>query len=141
MDNENQEKEIINENQDIKPKESIYSDKYLIPISIVASGLLIAGSIMLKPGTATVKNQKSASAGGAVLTAENQDAHGSSKTKGTGESFVLPVKWGDLGARMVSTGVIDYEKFKQLYGSRGGFTDEEKKNLYLSFGGGIVITE
>lgn len=34
------------------------------------------------------------------------------------EGITLPVKWGDLGVRLVETGVIDREKFLELY--KGG---------------------
>lgn len=136
--NMEQNNEVIQEKE---PEKSLYQDKYLIPISIFVSGLLIAGSIFLKPGTDAATGKKGTDAGGSALSAESADVHGSTKTRGSGESFILPIKWGDLGARMVSTGIIDYDKFKQLYESRGGFTKEEKKFLESSFDGDIVITE
>ncbi len=42
---------------------------------------------------------------------------------------VLPVIWGDLGKRLVESGVIDLEKFESLYASRGGMPAELKKLL------------
>ena len=44
--------------------------------------------------------------------------------------IVLPVKWGDLGNKLVESGVIDGTKFEQLYASRGGLSDEDKELLY-----------
>lgn len=32
------------------------------------------------------------------------------------EGYTLPIKWGDLGVKLVQLGVIDLEKFKKLYG-------------------------
>ncbi|MFN3476036.1 MAG: hypothetical protein ACK4Z6_00565, partial [Candidatus Methylomirabilales bacterium] len=31
------------------------------------------------------------------------------------EGYTLPIRWGDLGQKLVQLGVIDLEKFKQLY--------------------------
>lgn len=56
------------------------------------------------------------------------------------EGVVLPVRWGDLGAQMVGTGVIDGEKFEQLYASRGGLTAEMEAMLKGENNGNIKIT-
>jgi len=45
------------------------------------------------------------------------------------EGVVLPVVWGDLGSKLVSLGVIDKEKFVDLYKSRGQFTEEYERLL------------
>ncbi|MEK7208903.1 MAG: hypothetical protein AAB677_01440 [Patescibacteria group bacterium] len=54
----------------------------------------------------------------------------------------LPVRWGDLGAKLVETGVIDGEKFEQLYAGRGNveLTAEIKKLLYRKDNGRLKIT-
>ncbi len=52
----------------------------------------------------------------------------------------LPIKWGDLGAQMVDTGVIDKEKFENLYSQRGGLSEADKKLLYSIDNGNIIIT-
>ncbi|MBI2592719.1 MAG: hypothetical protein HYW37_00965 [Candidatus Colwellbacteria bacterium] len=54
--------------------------------------------------------------------------------------IVLPVRWGDLGVRTISAGVIDKEKFESIYASRGGLTDEAKQLLYGSDNGNLKIT-
>jgi len=41
----------------------------------------------------------------------------------------LPVVWGDLGAQMINTGVIDYPQFEALYQSRGGLSVQDKQLL------------
>jgi hypothetical protein len=53
---------------------------------------------------------------------------------------ILPVRWGDLGKQMIATGVIDGEKFEQLYSSRGGLTPEMKAMLKGENNGNIKIT-
>lgn len=45
------------------------------------------------------------------------------------EGIVLPVVWGDLGAKLVGAGVIDADKFISLYSEREYFGDEEQKLL------------
>lgn len=45
------------------------------------------------------------------------------------QGVALPVRWGDLGAKMVSIGVIGKEKFEKVYAKRGGLDAEEKKLL------------
>jgi len=53
---------------------------------------------------------------------------------------VLPVKWGDLGKRMVESGVIDKDKFESLYSSRGGMDADSRKLLYGAGNGNLKIT-
>ncbi|MDO8575040.1 MAG: hypothetical protein Q7R61_02080 [bacterium] len=45
------------------------------------------------------------------------------------DSIELPIIWGNLGARMISAGVIDRAKLEAIYAQRGGLTDEEKQIL------------
>lgn len=53
----------------------------------------------------------------------------------------LPVMWGDLGKKLVEAGVIDAEKFEQVYASRGGLSEEDKALLYGAVNGKLKITE
>ncbi len=55
------------------------------------------------------------------------------------EGVALPVRWGDLGARLVGTGVIDGERFKALYESRGEFTDQYAELLFRQYKDTLVI--
>src|SRR3989344_5788683 len=54
----------------------------------------------------------------------------------------LPVRWGDLGAKLVAAGVIDGEKFEQLYASRvrNELAAEIKSLLYGRDNGRLKIT-
>ncbi len=56
------------------------------------------------------------------------------------EGAELPVRWGDLGAKMISVGVIDRDKFEQLYRSRGGIDAETKNLLDGADNGNLKIT-
>ena len=57
------------------------------------------------------------------------------------EGVVLPVKWGDLGAQMIKAGVIDADKFEDVYKNKGGLDEETQRLLYDSDNGNIKITK
>src|SRR3990167_6515519 len=54
----------------------------------------------------------------------------------------LPVRWGDLGAKLIAAGVIDGEKFEQLYAGRVSdeLAAEIKALLYGRDNGQLKIT-
>lgn len=52
----------------------------------------------------------------------------------------LPVRWGNIGARMIEAGVIDKDKFEALYRERGELSESDKKLLYGADNGNLVIT-
>jgi hypothetical protein len=52
----------------------------------------------------------------------------------------LPVRWGNMGARMIEAGVIDKTKFENLYSQRGGLSEADIKMLSGIDNGNIVIT-
>jgi len=56
------------------------------------------------------------------------------------DGVVLPAKWGDLGAKMTSVGVIDKIKLEELYASRRGLNGEERKLLEGLDNGYLKIT-
>src|SRR3989339_1231696 len=56
------------------------------------------------------------------------------------DGVVLPAKWGDLGAKMASVGVIDKVKLEELYAVRGGLNGEERKLLEDLDNGYLKIT-
>lgn len=56
------------------------------------------------------------------------------------EGVALPVRWGDLGKKLVEAGAIDAEKFESLYTSRGGLGDEGKALLTGEDNGNLTIT-
>lgn len=56
-------------------------------------------------------------------------------------AILLPVRWGDLGARLVSVGVIDAGKFKAVYYRRGIFTEEYKTMMFGQNSGDLAITK
>ncbi|MDP3934635.1 MAG: hypothetical protein Q8Q46_00190 [Candidatus Giovannonibacteria bacterium] len=58
----------------------------------------------------------------------------------TSGGFVLPVRWGDLGKKMVSAGVIDAKRFEEIYANRGGLNKETKELLYGENNGNLKVT-
>lgn len=52
----------------------------------------------------------------------------------------IPAHWGDLGARMTASGVIDRKKFDGLYAKRGGLSENEKLLAYGTGNGNLTIT-
>lgn len=67
---------------------------------------------------------------------------GGARDKGnTLERVELSAEWGNLGMRMVETGVIDRAKFEALYQGRGGLTEDEKRFLETNMKGNIVVTQ
>jgi len=56
------------------------------------------------------------------------------------EGVVLPVRWGDLGVKLISVGVIDRQKFELLYAGRGGLEESERKLLESADNENIKIT-
>ena len=56
-------------------------------------------------------------------------------------SVDLPIQWGDIGKKLLETGVIDEAKFTQLYESRGGMSDTMKTMLYKENVGELTMTK
>jgi len=54
---------------------------------------------------------------------------------------ILPVSWGNLGARLIKSGVIDGEKFMTLYEEREQFSKEYENLLLKDNNGKIKITK
>ena len=126
MANENQ-NDLQQENHEVKVSSELASKKnYLVPASILISSLILAGAWVYTTGLNTGTAQKTGSA-------SNQEQTVASELEGKvlpTQGVELPAVWGDLGAQLVSTGVIDADKFKAIYEQRGQFTDEYK-NLLL----------
>ena len=53
----------------------------------------------------------------------------------------LPVVWGDMGTKLVKSGVLDADKFKAIYENRGQFTEEYNKLLTSVDNGKIKLTK
>lgn len=101
----------------------------ILSITIVV-GLIILASIY----TTRLKNQENLSYSIVRLNEEKQ------KEILLQNSIELPIKWNDIGVEMVKAGVIDKEKFVNLYNGRGGLSEVDKKLLENVDNGNLIIT-
>lgn len=56
------------------------------------------------------------------------------------DGVILPVEWNDLGKKLIDSGVINEQKFIALYEQRGGLSESDKKLLYGTDNGNLVIS-
>lgn len=108
-----------------------------VPVSVVIAGIMIAGALIYnagnsEPKTQTLKDTISQNSPQQVSEAEEEVLPSG--------GVVLPVTWGDLGAKLVSTGAIDQGKFQALYKTRGEFPEEYSKLLLGQNDGRLKIT-
>ncbi len=102
--------------------------KYAAPLSILGAGIIIAVSLGGGTGQRTVH----------VVTARTQSSLQEAVIPAAG--VVLPITWGDLGAKLAETGTIDPVKMAALYKDRGGFPAEYQKMIEKNATEKIVIT-
>lgn len=96
--------------------------------------------ITIKPRFGSFQSQQSAVSDSDQQSRQTTDL-GAEMAVLPANGVVLPVIWGDLGKRMVESGVIDAPKFESLYASRGGLDENTKKLLYGAGNGQLVINE
>ncbi len=114
-----------------KPKKDCFLAASIIISVLVLSGTWIyAAGLKAEGNKAGVRPQQNS--------AQTQDVLGEAITPSAG--VTLPARWGDLGKRMTSAGVIDEAQFKALYAQRGGMTADMQSLLDSSDNGNIVIT-
>lgn len=117
-------------------KKFIENNTLTLPMSIVVSSLVVAGTLLLSGGGGGtgVRTEKQTQA--AVETA----LRALEEAVIPSEGVVLPVVWGDLGVKLAQSGAIDVDKFVPLYESRGAFPEEYKNLLAGKENGRITIT-
>lgn len=103
-------------------KDNVEQKNYKLYPSIIIAALILAGAWIY---IETLKNPRA----NQVLSS-NED--GSSP-------FELPVLWDDLGAKLISTGVIDVKKFEALY--ENNLDQETKELLYGAKDKKLIISE
>src|SRR3989344_2246387 len=106
-------------------------DKYILPLSILVSAVVISGAWIYI--SRLNLDEKSVDLSASALKKIEEKIL---PEKG----FVLPVKWGDLGIKLTEAGVIDAEKFKSLYNERGGFDPESEQLLSGAENSSLKIT-
>ena len=86
-----------------------FVQKYATPLSIIAAGVFISMTMYYY--------NPSNLGSSAVTTVDAQAAFQESVIPSSG--VMLPITWGDLGAKMVEAGAIDPDKMAALYKDRG----------------------
>ena len=115
------------------------NNPYAIPIAIVIAGAMLSGSwlyISQNPPNkiSEEKNQK-------IAATQNVSVSALEETVLPSAGVILPVSWGDLGAKLVSVGAIDGVRFKALYDERGQFTKEYESLLIGNNADKLKITK
>ncbi len=138
MENEDKE-EINNTDQDIehsnvksaKPgKDHLLSASIVVSILILSVTWIYTAGLKAEGGRADNKGQQNS--------VKVDDALGEAIAPSVG--VTLPVRWGDLGKKMIAAGVINEPQFKALYAQRGGITADEQALLDSSDNGNLIIT-
>lgn len=141
MDNEIQ--KHITEGMGVQsaPKDHIFSASILTSAVILAGALIYTADTSCRQNLACTQSPKQEASAGDVSDDGKalSDAVREEKVLPSG-GVVIPVRWGSLGAQMVREGVIDGEKFEQLYASRGGIDDETRNVLYGESNDNLKIT-
>jgi len=131
----------INETQgqtEIEHSSLVKSNPFSIPASILISAIVLAGAWIYTSGPRT---KTSPVLDGYSYTSEVAETGAVALGVLPEGGSVLPVRWENTGAKLVSVGAIDLNKFKAIYEERGAFTDEYKNLLLGQNNGQLKITE
>ena len=106
---------------------------YFFSASVLASAIIIAGALIYSAGS---KNNNTDGTANFLPTQTSEIEEKVLPSQGV----VLPIRWGDLGAKLVDAGVIDAERFRAIYDQRGAFTEEYESLLFGQNSGNLKIT-
>lgn len=128
--------ETKNQTTENTPEVESPKKNYLLPASILISSIILAGAWVYNTNLKANSPQKADN----TQSAQTTQVSALEEAVLPSDGIVLPVRWGDLGAKMIETGVIDSEKFESLYAGRGGLDEETKQLLYGKSNGNLKIT-
>ncbi|MBI4085901.1 MAG: hypothetical protein HY433_01495 [Candidatus Liptonbacteria bacterium] len=134
------ENEAQNQTTEQFPEAGQTKKDYMLPASILISAIILAGAWVYTTGLkATNAPQKANIAG----TSAKAPVSGFEDRVLPPGGVVLPVVWGDLGAKLAGAGAIDADRFKAIYiyEEKGTFTDEYKNLLLGRSNGELKITK
>ncbi len=109
---------------------------YSLHATILASALLIAGALMYAVQLRYAAQARNANVSGSAQASLTSIEEAAVPAKGV----VLPVRWSDLGVKMIEAGVIDKQKLEAIYAQRGGLRAEDKKLIESTDNGVITVT-
>lgn len=110
---------------------------YFLPLSILMAALVIAIAWVYVTGKHTLAKPNSPVY---FSDASQKSSDNLEEAVIPSEGAVLPVRWNDLGEKMIAAGVIDAQKFESIYSQRGGLNAEGKQLLYGKDNGNLKIT-
>lgn len=115
---------------------------FLWMITLLILAIIISVGVFnnFKKNDSKSKSSQATENSGQLPAIDNSNASKLEKKLLPADGVVLPIKWNDLGKRLIETGVIDEQKFIAIYDQRGGLNDEDRKLLYESDNDKIVIT-
>lgn len=128
-----EEEELKIEAKPLQPK------KPVAPVLIFTFGLFV-GLIVSNVDTIVSWQKRIVGEEPDEYTVEEEDSSALEANVIPSEGFELPVTWKDFGKQLVTTGVIDGEKFEALYANRGGMNEEDKRMLSGKENGNVRIT-
>lgn len=125
---------------EVQQKPTPDKTKYVLSASILMAALIIGGTLIYATRSKTPADQQ-------LISSLETNSSGEGEAANIDENLIipaagveLPVNWGDLGAQLVQTGVIDAQKFEAIYAQRGGLDEEAQKILSGSDNGKLKIT-
>src|SRR3989344_2353121 len=119
------------------PKVQPHKKNSMLPASILISAIIIAGTWIY---TTDLKNKDNSLEASDGQNPETTQASTLEEAVLPSAGVVLPARWGNLGVKLSSAGVIDADKFKAIYDQREAFTDEYKNLLLGQNDGNLKIT-
>lgn len=114
---------------ELKDNTRASGQKYFLSVSIVVSALIVAGGWIYSAGLRVQKPAADKLSAGLLETIVLP-----------ADGVVLPVRWGDLGVKLVNDGVIDQDKLEAIYAARGGLSAGEKALLEKTDNGNLKMT-
>ena len=118
-----------NENIEVK-KEKLKSSN--LALSIFVSAIVLAGALIYSAG---LKDRQ-----GRPNSPKNTNGEVTNQNEVL-SSVKLPIKWGEIGQRLVKSGVIDLPQLESLYAKRGGLPKDEMALLTENYTGDVVMTQ
>src|SRR3989344_4230260 len=115
MENENQKQVIETTEPPQQPKKN-----WILSASILASALILAGALVYTNDREIGGLSQKAS----VADVHTADISALEEDVLPSDGVILPVVWGDLGAKLSSVGAIDADALVAIYNQRGAFPDE-----------------
>ncbi len=116
--------------QELKPE--IKKDRFF-SVSVLISAIIIAGALVYSAKLKIANTEGTAN----LLSAQTSEIE---EKVLPSQGVILPVRWGDLGSKLVSAGAIDANQFMAIYDQRDAFTEEYKNLLFGQDNGKLKIT-